>query len=987
MFGLPPRRSSFITKLSRRHFLVVCAATNAGLLLPTGSAAAKGIGDFPLHKKIGEIITICPYCGVGCGVLIAVENGRVVNTEGDPDHPVSEGSLCPKGVALRQLANSERRLTKVLYRAPGSTDWEEKTWDWAVGQIARRIKQTRDANWVEKDSDGYMVNRTEAIASVGSVFPNSEAAYAMSKFQRSLGMVYIENAARICVSAAVAADVETVGRGPASNHWIDIGNSDCILAASINCAETFPVSMKWIMRAQERGSKLISVDPRFTRTSAKADIYARLRAGTDIAFFGGMIKYVLDDMARNPSSYNLEYIREYTNASFLVNPGFAFKDGLFSGYDAAKRSYDKSTWQYELDGAGNPQMDKTLQDPKCVFQLLKEHFERYDVDTVCKITGTPKDIYLEVCRTYAATGAVGKAGTILFSSGACEHTHGTQNVRSYGILQLLLANMGLAGGGLNGITGASNGLGCTLQGRLYHWLPGTLPPPRNSEQTMAQYVGGGGHAARMTSLLKAWYGDNATVANDYGFAWLPKTSDDYSWVPLFNAMDAGTIKGLICWAMNPAVSGPNSSATREALSKLDWLVSIDLLESETAAVWKQPGVDPAKNNTEVFLLPAASTLECEGSVTNTSRWMQWRYKGVAPPGQARDDLWIIDRLMREVKDLYATEGGPHAQAITKLVWDFGEPPDPHRVAKEINGYDLTTGKLLPNLTELKADGSTSSGNWIFCGSYNEDGNMAARRNPVDPSGIGLYPEWGWAWPLNRRIWYNRASVDLNGEPWDKKRTVIRWDASTDKWVGDQPDGGWPPANTSGKYPFIMKPQGRAHIFGPGRIDGPFPEHYEPWESPVRNLMSPIEFNPVCTLWETGDKGTPSEYPIVATSFRVAEHMGSGVLTRNVPWLLELGPEMFVEISEELAREKGITSGARVIIESIRGEIGAIAVVTKRLQPLNIDGQRVHQVGMPWGWGYMGLFKGDSANILTHRVADANTGIPEVRAFLCDIRRA
>jgi formate dehydrogenase-N alpha subunit len=976
-----------MVKLSRRNFLLLAAAADAGVLLRTSVADAKGIGDFPLHKKIGEITSICPYCGVGCGILVGVENGKVVNIEGDPDHPISEGSLCPKGIALRELANSEQRVTKVLYRAPASADWEEVTWDWAIEQIAMRIKQTRDADWVEKDSDGHVVNRTEAIASVGSIFPNSEAAYALSKFQRSLGMVHIENGARICVSSAVAADSETVGRGPASNHWIDMGNSDCILIIGTNCAGNFPVSVKWITRAQERGSKLIHVDPRFTRTSSRADIYASFRSGTDVAFVGGMIKYVLDDMEQNPGNYNLEYVREYTNASFLVDPRFEFKDGLFSGYDEAKRAYDKSTWQYQLDESGEPQMDKTLQDPHCVFQLLKTHFERYDVDTVCKVTGTPKDDYLKVCQTYAATGAVGKAGTIIFSAGACEHTHGTQNVRSYGILQLLLGNMGLAGGGLNGITGASNGLGCTLQGLLYDWLPGTLRPPKNSEQTMAEYVKGGGNDARLTSLLKAWYGDNATAANDYGFGWLPKTSGDYSWVPLFNAMDAGKIKGLICWAMNPAVSAPNSSATREALSKLDWLVTIDLFESETAAVWKRPGVDPANNNTEVFLLPAASTLEVEGSVTNTSRWMQWRYKAVDPPGQARDDLWIIDRLARKVKDLYMTEGGPHAEAITNLVWDFGDPPDPHRVAKEINGYDLTTGKLLPKLTDLKADGTTSSGNWIFCGSYNEDGNMAARRNPHDPSGIGLFPEWGWAWPLNRRIWYNRASVDLNGEPWDEKRAVIRWDASSEKWVGDQPDGNWPPVNESGKFPFTEKPQGRAHIFGPGRADGPFPEHYEPWESPVTNAMSSVELSPVCKLWEAGERGNPAEYPIVATFFRIAEHFDTGAQTRNMPWMLELGPEMFVQIGNELAEQKGIVNGAKVIIESARGEVRAVAMVTKRLKPLNIDGQKVHHVGMPWAWGYMGLSQGDSGNLLTHRVADGNTGIPEVRAFLVNVRKA
>jgi len=548
--------------------------------------------------------------------------------------------------------------------------------------------------------------------------------------------------------------------------------------------------------------------------------------------------------------------------------------------------------------------------------------------------------------------------------------------------------MGVAGGGINGIAGAVNGLGCSLQGRLNHWLPGTLPPAKDSQQTLAQYVEGGGHAARMTSLLKAFYGNSATPANDYCFSWLPKRGSDYSWVPLFNAMSSGTIKGLLCWGMNPVVSGPNSSVTQEALASLDWMVVIDLWETETAAVWKRPGVDRAQNNTEVFLLPAASSMEKEGSVTGSARWMQWRYKGPNPPGNTQDDLWIINKLMLKLKELYAREDGPNAEAITNLDWDYGNSPDVHRVAKEINGYDLSTGKLLPSLTMLKADGTTSSGNWIFCGSYTEEGNMAARRGPVDTTGIGLFPNWAWAWPLNRRIWYNRASVDLDGKPWDTKRPVIQWDATSGKWVGDSPDGGDPPVNTSGKYPFIMKqPHGRAHLFGPGRADGPLPEHYEPWESPVSNIMSSQEFNPACKLWETGEKSAPDRYPILATTFRIVEHLHTGSFTRNLPWLVELMPEMFVEISEELAEEKNIENGTKVIVETARGEVGAVAVVTKRLQPFGANGQRVHQIAMPWNWGYMGLSTGDSANLLTPRVADPNSLIPEFRAFLCDIRKA
>jgi len=979
-------------KLTRRDFLKLCGGTAAGTALlgmlgPESFLEAAPI-DIPLRKRIGEKTTICCYCGVGCGAIMAVENGKIVNIEGDPDHPINKGSLCPKGGDLYEVANSERRLKKVLYRSPGGTSWDEKSWNWAIEQIARRIKDTRDSNWISQDKDGKVVNRVEAIASVGSVFTNSEEAYLMTKLQRSLGLVYIESAARICVSSAVAANTESFGRGPMSNSWIDLKNSDCIMAIGSNAAATFPVAFKWIIKAKEKGAKLIHVDPRFTRTSAKADIYARLRTGTDVAFVGGMINYVLDDMEQKPENYNTEYVREYTNASFLINPDFEFEDGIFSGYDSSTRSYDKSSWQYQLDGNSKPKVDKSLQDPHCVFQLLKKHFSRYDVDTVCKITGTPEEDYLEACRTFAATGAVGKAGAIVLSSGACQHTQGTQNVRACGILQLLLGNMGIAGGGINGIAGASNGLGCSVQGRLFHWLPGTLAPPTADQQTLEEYVKANGYEARIVSLLKSWYGDNATAANDYVYSWLPKRSGNYSFVPLLDAIHSGTIKGLICWGMNPAVSGPNSSYIREALSKLDWMVVIDLWETETAAFWRRPGVDPASIDTDVFFLPAASSLEKEGSVCNSSRWVQWRYKGIEPPGEAKDDLWITNRLMLELKQLYETEGGPNADVISGLTWEYGDPPDVHRVAKEINGYDLETGQLMPDSTKLKADGTTTSGNWLFCGSYTEEGNMAALRDPSPgPFNIGLFPKWAWAWPLNRRIWYNRASVDLEGKPWDVNRPVIKWDPLTEGWIGDAPDGGWPPASISGKYPFIMKPQGRAHLFGPGRLDGPLPEHYEPWESPVMNPMTSQQSDPVLKLWNWDKRGTPDKYPIVATTFRLVTHLHTGSFTRNLPWLVELMPEMFIEISEELANERGIVNGGRVLVESARGEIQGVAMVTKRLRPFSINGQKkVHQIAIPWNWGYMGLSKGDSGNLLTSCIADANTGIPELRAFLCNIKR-
>ncbi len=976
-------------ELSRRDFLKLSGAGTGGFFLFGVLKPDKAFASpkqLPLKKKIGETTTICPYCGVGCSAIVAVENGKITNIEGDPDSPINEGSLCPKGASLYQVANSGERLTTVKHRTAGAADWEDMSWDDAIAKIAARIKSTRDSNFIEIDGNGNTVNRTEAIASTGSAFPNSEEAYLMSKMLRALGLVYIENEARICVSSAVAADSETVGRGPMSNHWIDLGNSDCIMVIGGNIAASFPIAFKWATRAMEKGAKLIHVDPRFTRTSAKADLYAAVRPGTDIAFIGGMIRYVIDDMEANPGHYNMTYVKEYTNASYLVHPDFTGPadtlDGLFSGWDGSK--YDKTTWAYQPDSnqPDNIKKDSTLTDPGCVFQLMKKHFARYTDDKVVEITGTDKATFQQICQTYAATGQTGRAGAIVFSSSACQRSTGTQTVRSFGLLQLLLGNLGVAGGGLDGITGAVNGLGCTLQGLVNHWGPGagSVRMASSGEQSLAAY---GQNKARFTSILKAWYGD---TDHNTSFNYLPKRDGDYSWQPLFKAIDDGTIKGLICWGMNPAVSGPNSATARQALRKLEWMLVIDLWETETAAVWKpEAGANPANIGTEVFLLPTAHSLEKEGSVCNTCRWNQWRYKGAEPPGEARSDLWIISKLMLKLKELYAGQTERNALAITDLTWDYGEPPDVHQVAREMNGYDLKTGMLLKSPGSLKDDGTTSCGNWLWCGMYTEEGNMAARRDTTDPSGIGLFSGWGWAWPLNRRIMYNRASVDLDGRPWDTDHPVISWDGAS--WTGDVADGGWEPVNTSGKYPFIMKPEGRGYLFGPGRPDGPFPEHYEPWESPLLNPMSPQQNNPAIKSWETIARGAAADYPIMATTHRVVEHLHTGAITRRLAWLVEMAPEMFVEMSQELADEKGIANGDTVTVESARGSITAKAMVTIRLKPARVNGTTVHYISLPWNWGYMGLSKGDSANLLSPRIGDPNTGIPEFRAFLCDVRKA
>jgi len=837
-----------------------------------------------------------------------------------------------------------------------------------------------------------------------------------------------------------------------TNHWNDIANSDCMMAIGSNPAENHPASFGHITVAKERGAKLISVDPRFTRTSARADIYSPMRSGTDVAFIGGMIKYVLDDMDQNPDNYNMTYVTEYINASFLINPDFRGPvdlDGLFSGYagsqnetDPAKRKYDKSTWTYQVDENGIPIRDKTLQDPNCVFQLLKKQFARYTPDMVSKVTGAPKDTFLEICQTYAATGQAGKSGTIMYAMGTTQHTNGTQMIRSYAILQLLLANIGVAGGGINALRGESNVQGSTDHCLLWHILPGYIGQPRDTHTTLTSFMSTKGpthdpksanwwgyyipntepadpwksnYSKYVVSLLKAWYGDSATSDNEFAYHNLPKADagQDYSWISLFNAVDEGVVKGLMAWGQNPAVSSPNANVTRKAMEKLDWLVVADLWETETAAFWKRPDVNPANIQTEVFLLPAACSYEKEGSVTNSGRWMQWRYKAVEPPGVAHHDLGIINDLMKRIRALYQAEGGENPASITDLIWDYGADADPRDVAKEINGYDLTTGKLMATFGALKNDGTTTSGNWLYCNSYVEPelepdapipGNRASRRNLNDgPFNVGMYSKWAWCWPVNRRVIYNRASVDLKGQPWDEEQPVIKFTGevtdgkyTTKTWEGDVPDGGWyPMQNPDGtdrddtKYPFIMKPEGFARVFGAGRADGPFPEHYEPWESPVDNLLSGTQNDPAFKIWggAYNVKGNRAEYPIVCTTYRLVEHWQSGQMSRNLPWLVEMQPDPFVEMSEELAEEKGIENGGKVIVESARGKVNMVALVTKRFKPFNINGKTVHQVGVVWHWGYTGLSTGDSANILTPNVGDANTMIPEYKAFLVKVRKA
>lgn len=800
-----------------------------------------------------------------------------------------------------------------------------------------------------------------------------------------------------------------------TNHWIDIKNADVVLIIGSNAAEHHPVSFKWIMRAKDNGAALIHVDPKFSRTSARCDYHVPLRSGTDIAFLGGMVNYILES-----NSYFHDYVVNYTNASFIVGKGYDFKDGLFSGYDAKARKYDQSKWGFEKGPDGAPLRDATLKHERCVFNLMKKHYSRYTLKNVSDITGVSEENLLKVYKQFCATGKPDKAGTILYALGWTQHTVGVQNIRCSTLVQQLLGNIGVAGGGINALRGEPNVQGSTDHALLYHVLPGYIGLPLAPWQTLAQFNKAntpvtkipnsanwwGNRPKYFASLLKGWYGEEAKPENDFCYGLLPKGEPgaDYSYMYVMDKMYQGKIKGGFVFGVNPMNSFPNTNKMRKALDNLDWMVCAELHNSETTDNWHRPGVDPKKMKTEVFLLPSAHRVEKAGTISNSGRWLLWFDKAVEPAGEARNFADMFVPLINKLRELYKAEGGKLPEALLKMNWP--EKYDPEEWTRRINGFFWADtkignrlykkGDLVPAFGNLQADGSTSSLNWLYTGSYTEDeGNKSKRRDPTQTpmqAAIGLYPNWSWCWPVNRRILYNRASVDLNGKPYNPKKAVIEWDGK--KWVGDVPDGPWAPqADTkNGKLAYIMTTDGYAQLYGPGRLDGPFPEHYEPAETPVAQHPFSKQLSSPVYKFHTSDmdklaKAADPKYPIVLTTYSMTEHWCGGGETRNVPNLLEAEPQLYVEMSPELAKEKGIANGDGVIVESARGRVEAIAMVTVRIRPFKVMGKTVHLIGMPFAYGWTTPKCGDSTNRLTIVACDPNTTIPEAKACCVNIRKA
>jgi formate dehydrogenase major subunit len=796
-----------------------------------------------------------------------------------------------------------------------------------------------------------------------------------------------------------------------TNHWSDMQHCKTILVEGSNVAENHVMAMKWIRKAQENGAILIHVDPRFTRTSGTADIYARIRPGADVAFLGAMIHHVLEN-----NLYDEDYVATHTNALFLGRGDFDFKEGLFSGFDGEKHKYDTQSWGYDLDETGHPRMATTFEDPRCIFARLKSFYSRYTLEVGERISGIPA----AQIKLIAETMAKNRPGTILYALGMTQHTTGVQGIRAFTILQLLLGNIGKPGGGVNALRGEPNVQGSCDTAILNNYLPGYLNYPDHTEPTLDAWTNNNGTLRRkfLVNMLKAFYGDSATPENDFCYAWLPKkhADKDYSAFGMFESALAGNLRGLWICGQNPAVSSPNLKLVFDGLAKLNLLVVQELWETETATFWKRPGVDPKTISTEVVLLPASFFMEKNGSITNSGAMVQWRYAAVKPPGQARPDGEIVDIIFRRVRELLKDSTDPKDDIVTKSSWSYTTAEDvlremSGRALRDVPKAGLKTGELVSKVGDLQPDGSTSSGVWIYAGVFSNGENLSKRRDGrTDPGGLGIYPNFGWTWPNNMRVLYNRASCDRNGKPYPGSKPIVWWDEVAGRWTGydvpDVPSLTDGPSTPNGQRAFHMNAEGVGRLFAAvyedpdsksvdlprdrsyTPKDGPLPEMYEPVESPVENILHPrVRHNPLLKYPRVEAYqpiGKVEEFPYVLMTSTVPEHWCGGSTTRNIPWLNELAPEPVIELPVGLAQNLGVQSGDKVRVWSARGEVVVKALVTPRMKSLVVAGREVTIVWMPYNWGYSGLSTGPSVNHLTIDAVDPGAGTQETKACLVNV---
>lgn len=817
------------------------------------------------------------------------------------------------------------------------------------------------------------------------------------------------------------------GRGGATTFPMDLRNSDCIVIMGSNMAENHPVAFQWVLEARERGAQVIHVNPRFTRTSALATKHVGIRAGSDIAFLGGIVNHLI-----SRGLWFREYVERYTNAAAIIREEFADTedlDGLFSGWDAEQARYDAATWRYESGPGEPPADDPSLEHPRCVFRILERHFARYTPELVAETCGCPVEDFVEVCETLAANSGRERTSAFVYAVGWTQHTVGVQNIRTAAIIQQLLGNMGRPGGGIMALRGHASIQGSTDIPTLFDMLPGYLPMPHvEGPGDLAGYLAAhtrpvgwwGRFESYFVSLMKAYFGEHATAENDWLYGSLPRVDDDNSAYFTVDQMLQGKVKGYIVAGENPAVGHANGRAHRLALSRLDWLVVRDIVEIESAAFWYDSAevesgeIVPAECATEVFFLPAAAHTEKDGSFTNTQRLLQWHPQAVEPQGDCRSELWFYYHLGRLIKERLAESEEPRDELVRALRWEYPtssalEEPDAEAVLREINGWEIASGRFLSGYPELRGDGSTLCGCWIYSGCCRDGVNQTARKKPHWEQESYVAPEWAWSWPDNRRILYNRASADPAGRPWSERKRYVWWDAEQGCWTGlDTPDfqrtkppdyvppeGATAEAAVPGDRPFVMQADGRSWLYVPqGLVDGPLPAHYEPHESPFENPLYAQRANPRRQRHDDlaedpynppGAAPGAEVYPYVVTTYRLTEHHTAGGMTRSSPYLAELQPEMFCEVHPELAAEEGLEQGGWATIYTSRSAIEARVLVTDRMRPVEVGGRTVHQIGLPYHWGRRGLVSGDSANDLAHMALDPNVHIQEVKAFTCGIR--
>ncbi len=1034
-------------ELTRRGFFGAVGAAATGVAAAGLTTPSRALADDeePTTHQTSQA-TVCPGCAAGCGVVCTVADGQVVSVAGDPSHPLSRGGLCARG-AVQAAAlgggadeaaagNPLPRVTGPLVRRPGATDWEPLEWDTALDEIADWVKRIRDESFVEKDGKAT-VNRCDGWASFGGARLTTEEQFALGKLLRSWGITRLDSEASADRAAGMLASAATIGSPSAAAPLSTVAHAQAVLSLGADPVLN-PAAQPWIDGARAQGAPWIVVDDHFIAAAERADYFVAVRPGTMVAFLNGLMNYIIQN-----DQWQHEYVLNFTNASYVLNGQFGFdtESGLFSGWSADREAYDTAAWAYDsarseswstLPGStygwvrttGVPtwklpavpvvQRDVTLRNPACVWQQLAHHVSRYDIETVAALCGTDAELVEQAYAAFSATGAPEQTGALLYGAGLVGTETAVQGCRAALMVQLLLGNLGMAGGAVYDLTGEANSQGALDMGLTPGFLPGYLPAPTTATATLkswleAHTVPDGTNAERpkaLVSLMKEWWGAAATVENDYGFGWLPKASATATpgLIGLGNALAEGTVRGLFAWDADVARRG--GATVGDKLASLEVLVATDAAETATTSFWRAPGVDSATVETTVYLLPSARAWDKEGVWVSDARWLQHADAVVAPPENVRSVGDIVVDLGTRVAERYEDGEGKLPEAVTNLKWDYRTEQgfSPRKVCWALNGYTVAgtsfaedTVKLMRQASEIAADGTTACGALIYSGCWNNiAGAGDAAQQPVgrreidDPADLLIFDHWGFSWPHNVRIAGNRGSCSLAGKPWNEEKTVVEWDGA--RWV--QYDAADFPAGGTGEravpdnhaFPQLWEQCGRLAAFD--LPSGPLPEFYEGETVP---LSLTVNGAAVCPTAAQGAESAaePGAEATVLGVLRLDgwDGMGLGDERFSVD-AAALAPENYVELAPALAAARGIVSGDKVRLSNGRGTVQARAWVTERVRPFVVDGVEVPVVRLSSPYSWCGsVLVGEGGEAVASVRGDGSTGAPAWQTWTVQIEKA